>query len=149
MASSLQIYAGRHERFNDIDLLIITSMVIDVIHEHQSTYHSLAESVKYWEENITGYAPGIIRLNLDEELYQDAARHAFLLVLTEVRAKLVSFGGSIPIESLKSLAMYRLWGDDYETITFSQPQRTDRLLAVVANLEKLVGDFSTLPANKA
>ena len=148
MASSLQIYAGRHERFNDIDLLIITSMVIDFIHEHQSTYHSLAESVKYWEENITGYAPGIIRLNLDEELYQDAARHAFLLVLSEVRAKLASFGESIPIESLKSLAMYRLWGG-YGTITFSQPQRTDQLLATVANLEKLVGDFSTLPANKA
>jgi len=44
--------------------------------------------------------------------------------------------------------MYRLWGG-YKKITFSQPQRTDRLLATVANLEKLVGDFSTLPANKA
>jgi hypothetical protein len=117
MAHTIQRYGDRVERFNDIDLLIIMSIVIDYINEHKDVYPSIMQTLQYWEERIAGYAPGFIQLDYDKELNEDAVRHAFLFILSEVRAKLASFGDSVPVEFLRCLAMFRLFGDG-ETIRF-------------------------------
>lgn len=139
MGHTFQIYRDRAERFDDLDLLIIMSMVIDYINEHQEVYPSIIQTLKNWEDRIAGYAPGVIELNFDRELSEDAVRYAFLSVLSEVRAKLVSFGDSVPLEFLQHLAMFRLFGRE-GTIRFLRPYPTDQLLATVAALEKLVGN---------
>lgn len=137
MAHTIQTYRGRMKYFNDIDLLLITSLIIENIDEHQTSYHSLAQSARYWEGRLAGYAPGVIILDFDKELNEEAARRAFLSVLSKVQAKLVSFGDSIPVEFLRSLI--KRGGND-TVIKFFKPGKTDQLLATVADLEELIGE---------
>src|SRR5262247_752210 len=86
MARTIQLYRDRINVFNDIDLLIIMSMIIETIKDPKNhhIYACLEESAADWEWVIGGYGPGIIELGLDQHLREQAMRDAFLSVLRDV-----------------------------------------------------------------
>src|SRR5215510_16052014 len=108
MARSYQLYRDRVRVFDDIDLLIIMSMIIETIKEHENIYACLVESTAHWEWVIEAYGPGLIGLGLDQKLREQAVRDAFLSVLRDVKTKLELFGEWVPLEFINGLVMFSL-----------------------------------------
>src|SRR5262245_31653600 len=141
MARSYQLYRDRVTVFDDIDLLIIMSMIIETIKEHENIYACLVESTADWEWVIEAYGPGLIGLGLDRKLREQAVRDAFLSVLRDVKTKLESFGEWVPLEFINGLVMFALFarhdpGDP--RIVISQAQPASVFLKVVYDLEELI-----------
>jgi hypothetical protein len=129
--------------FDDIDLLIIMSMMIETLKEpkDENIYACLVESANSWEREIEGYGPGVIELGLDASLREPIAREAFVSVLSDVRTRLQSFGEWVPLEFLNGLIMFPLLAKtrpEEQVIKISQAQPASRLLKVVRDLEELV-----------
>jgi hypothetical protein len=129
--------------FDDIDLLILMSMMIETIKEpkDENIYAYLAESANSWQREIEGYGPGVIELGLDASLRETIAREAFVSVLSDVRTRLQSFGEWVPLEFLNGLIMFPLLAKtrpEEQVIKISQAQPASRLLKVVRDLEELV-----------
>jgi len=128
---------------DDIDLLIIMSMMIETIKDqkNQNIYACLVESAADWEWVIEAYGPGSISLRLDERLKDEIVRDAFVSVLRDVRTNLESFGEWVPLEFLNGLNMFSLLGNARpkgQVITICQAQPAGDLLKVVQALEELV-----------
>jgi hypothetical protein len=143
MGRTIQSYRDGIRVFdNDIDLLIILSMIIETIKDHKNPNISacLAESAAHWEWVIKAYGPGSISLRLDESLKDETVHDAFLSVLRDVRTKLESFGDWVPLEFLNGLVMFSLLALPSEDprIVISQAQPARNLLKVVRDLEELV-----------
>ena len=142
MGRTIQSYHDRMRVFdNDVDLLIILSMIIETIkdHKNQNIYACLVESAADWAWVIKAYGPGSISLRLDERLKDGIVRDAFLSILRDVRTKLESFGERVPLEFLNGLVMFSLLALPSEDprIVISQAQPARDLLKVV-RLEELV-----------
>jgi|SRR5262245_45491625 len=140
MARSRQSYRDRMRVFDDIDLLIIMSMIIETIKEHENLYDCLVESAADWEWVIKAYGPGLIQLGLNQKLREQTVRDAFLSVLRDVRTKLESFGEWVPLEFINGLVMFSLLAkpSGEPRIVISQVQPATDLLKVVRELEELV-----------
>ena len=141
MARTIQLYRDRISVFDDIDLLIIMSMIIETIKgpKNHHIYACLAESAADWEWVIEGYGPGIIRLGLDQHLREQTMRDAFLSVLRDVKTKLESFGEWVPLEFINGLVMFALFArHPGPRIVISQAQPASVLLKVVHDLEELI-----------
>ena len=141
MARTIQLYRDRISVFDDIDLLIIMSMIIETIKgpKNHHIYACLAESAADWEWVIEGYGPGIIRLGLDQHLREQTMRDAFLSVLRDVKTKLESFGEWVPLEFINGLVMLTLFArHPGPRIVISQAQPASVLLKVVHDLEELI-----------
>ena len=143
MAHTIQLYRDRISVFDDIDLLIIMSMIIETIKDpnNHNIYACLEESAADWEWVIEAYGPGIIELGLDQNLREQTMRDAFLSVLRDVKTKLESFGEWVPLEFINGLVMFALFarhdsGDP--RIVISQAQPASVLLKVVRDLEELI-----------
>src|SRR5262245_6029083 len=137
MASTIQLYRDRINVFNDIDLLILMSMIIDTIRDTKNhhIYACLEESAADWEWVIEGYGPGIIQLGLDQHLREQEMRDAFLSVLRDVNTKLESFGEWVPLEFINGLVMFALFArHPGPRIVISQAQPASVLLKVVRDL---------------
>ena len=150
MGRTIQSYRGRMRVFDDdIDLLVIMSMMIETIQDHknQNIYACLVESAVDWEWVIEAYGPGSISLQLDERLKDEIVRDAFLSVLRDVRTKLESFGEWVPLQFLNGLVMFSLLAKTRpkeQVITISQVQPAGDLLKVVQALEELVAGDALL-----
>jgi len=141
MARTIQLYRDRISVFDDIDLLIIMSMIIETIKgpKNHHIYACLAESAADWEWVIEGYGPGIIELGLDQHLREQTMRDAFLSVLRDVKTKLESFGEWVPLEFINGLVMFALFArHPGPRIVISQAQLASVLLKVVHDLEELI-----------
>jgi len=141
MARTIQLYRDRISVFDDIDLLIIMSMIIETIKgpKNHHIYACLAESAADWEWVIEGYGPGIIQLGLDQKLREQTVRDAFLSVLRDVKTKLESFGEWVPLEFINGLVMFALFArHPGPRIVISQAQPASVLLKVVRDLEELI-----------
>ena len=142
MARSIQLYRDRMRVFDDIDLPIVMSMIIETIKDHkdQNIYACLVESAADWEWVIEAYGPGIIQLGLNQKLREQTVRDAFLSVLRDVRIKLEPFGELVPLEFLNGLVMFSLLAKHSAEprIVISQAQLASDLLKVVRDLEELV-----------
>ena len=139
MARSRQSYRDRMRVFDDIDLLIIMSMIIETIKEHENLYDCLVESAADWEWVIKAYGPGLIQLGLNQKLREQTVRDAFLSVLRDVRTKLESFGEWVPLEFINGLVMFALFArHPGPRIVISQPQPASVFLKVVHDLEELI-----------
>jgi hypothetical protein len=141
MARSIQLYREGVRVFDDINLLMILSMIIETIKEHENIYACLVESAADWEWVIKAYGPGTIGLGLKQKLREQAVRAAFLSVLRDVKTKLESFGEWVPLEFLNGLVMFSLLALPSEDprIVISLAQPASDLLKVVRELEELVG----------
>jgi hypothetical protein len=140
MARSIQLYREGVRVFDDINFLIILSMIIETIKE-QNIYACLVESAADWEWVIKAYGPGTIGLGLNQKLREQAVRAAFCLCLRDVKTKLESFGEWVPLEFLNGLVMFSLLALPSEDprIVISLAQPASDLLKVVRDLEELVG----------
>jgi len=143
MTHTIQSYQDRMRFFDDIDLLILMSMMIETIKEpkDENIYACLAESANSWQREIEGYGPGVIELGLDASLREPIAREAFVSVLSDVQTRLQSFGEWVPLEFLNGLIMFPLLAKtrpEEQVIKISQAQPASRLLKVVRDLEELV-----------
>ena len=143
MAHTIQLYRDRISVFDDIDLLIIMSMIIETIKDPKNhhIYACLEESAADWEWVIEAYGPGIIELGLDQKLREQTVRDAFLSVLWDIKTKLESFREWVPLEFINGLVMFALFarhdsGDP--RIVISQAQPASVLLKVVRDLEELI-----------
>jgi hypothetical protein len=143
MAHTIQLYRDRISVFDDIDLLIIMSMIIETIKDpnNHNIYACLEESAADWEWVIEAYGPGIIELGLDQKIREQTVRDAFLSVLRDVKTKLESFGEWVRLEFLNGLVMFSLLALPSEDprIVISLAQPASDLLKVVRELEELVG----------
>ena len=141
MARTIQLYRDRISVFDDIDLLIIMSMIIETIKDPKNhhIYACLEESAADWEWVIEGYGPGIIELGLDQHLREQTMRDACLSVLRDVKTKLESFGEWVPLEFINGLVMFALFArHPGPRIVISQAQPASVLLKVVHDLEELI-----------
>jgi hypothetical protein len=143
MAHTIQLYRDRISVFDDIDLLIIMSMIIETIKDpnNHNIYACLEESAADWEWVIEAYGPGIIELGLDQKIREQTVRDAFLSVLRDVKTKLESFGEWVPLEFLNGLVMFSLLALPSEDprIVISLAQPACDLLKVVREIEELIG----------
>jgi hypothetical protein len=141
MGRSIPLYREGVRVFDDINLLMILSMIIETIKEHENIYACLVESAADWEWVIKAYGPGTIGLGLKQKLREQAVRAAFLSVLRDVKTKLESFGEWVPLEFLNGLVMFSLLALPSEDprIVISLAQPASDLLKVVRELEELVG----------
>src|SRR5262245_2919729 len=142
MARTIQLNRDRISEFDDIDLLIVMSMIIETIKDDPKNHHiyaRLEESAADWEWVIEAYGPGIIRLGLDQHLREQTMRDAFLSVLRDVKTKLESFGEWVPLEFINGLVMLTLFArHPGPRIVISQAQPASALLKVVHDLEELI-----------
>src|SRR5262245_59192340 len=140
MAHTIQLYRDRIGVFDDIDLLIIMSMIIETIKDPKNhhIYACIEQSAADWEWVIEGYGPGIIQLGLDQKLREQTVRDAFLSVLRDVKTKLELFGEWVPLEFINGLVMFSLLAKHPGRIVISQAQPASVFLKVVHDLEGLI-----------
>src|SRR5262245_6848037 len=143
MGRTIQLYRDRTSVFDDIDLLIIMSMITETIKDPKNhhIYACLEESAADWEWVIEAYGPGIIQLGLDQHLREQTMRDAFLSVLRDVKTKLESFEKWVPLEFINGLVMFALFArhdSGNPRIVISQAQPASVFLKVVHDLEELI-----------
>jgi hypothetical protein len=100
MAHSIQVYKGRAEVINDLDLLVLLRFMLDEI--EADSEHALKQPGDAWRKCVSQYAPGIIDLNLDAHFCDDAERAEFLALASRVKSKLERVGPSIHASCLNT-----------------------------------------------
>jgi hypothetical protein len=94
MATSIQGIGGRREAFNDLDLLVITGLVIE-LWKTKLQDRRLDTVCHEWERARAEYAPGVIDLKLGSIASDTDKRKAMLEMLSLVKAHLLGQGETI------------------------------------------------------
>ena len=94
MAHSTQVFRGRAEVFNDLDLMVLFMFLRDSPHASGDDAEALLFA--RWEDGLRHYGCGLIRLELDAMFTDGASTQRFASALSEVRKRLSFFGERIP-----------------------------------------------------
>ena len=127
MGQSAQILDGRHEVFEDIDLLLVVRLAILAARNDEAD-EWLAEA---WSFSYREHAPGVVDLGLRAIVANPENRASLLRVLSVVEDNLHAVGAVIPLASLKS--DLKLPG-----VRFRADQDSGRIVSTLLRLRALI-----------
>ena len=102
MAHSIQTVGDKAEVFNDLDLLVLVSLMTEELEHSADDYPLLITLASSWQACHSHYAPGMIDLDLDRAIATGDAREQFERLLAAVEQKVERIDDLIPAGELNS-----------------------------------------------
>jgi len=130
MAHSIQSVGERFEILKDLDLLILTGMMVQQVKAKPDRFASLQDFAEGWHRCRTSYGPGCIHLALDQIASDASTKTEFLDLLSEVERRLAVLG-----PRLDAATVNRCWG--VRGVEFYDCE-TSRLVSPLQKLRALV-----------
>jgi|GEM_PF-1493210 len=129
MAHSIQVYRGKHEVINDLDLVVIIGLALQII-QQSTQFESLQSLATEWQKALDLYGPGVIDLKINELTHAQVADLRTLLKGAFQQA--LRYEEKIPAEVLKK--MVKVSG-----VTFND-YRTEWVIEAVKKLQALIAE---------
>lgn len=102
MGHSIQKYRGGRAIFNDLDLIVLIQLIEEASREEEAGVQAIAA---FWAEGLGAYGPGLIWLELDSLLSEEAHRSGMIRCLQAVQRRVESFGDLVPGKMLNDRAL--------------------------------------------
>lgn len=96
MAHSIQVVGGKHEIFDDGDLIAVICLMGQALESHPNEYGGLRQPVTEWQENLKTYGPGTIELSLESLVSSADVVGQLLAFLEVVEDEIERFGKTVP-----------------------------------------------------
>jgi hypothetical protein len=100
MAHSIQVFEKRSKSFNDLDLLIVITFVLEMIAKEPDQF-GLSKVCDHWKGALRSYGPGVLDLEFESLIRSQSDRCLMAEIFDKVREELEAFGTKIPATVLR------------------------------------------------